>query len=93
MAYIDQYQLLSNELFVDRFAVALVKAAGNIYNEGAQVTAHAARAQLARQVAQSPQVYASQFALTGIAQGLTQASLDSDIDNSIASNWNMFAGA
>lgn len=87
--------------FQQRTAIAMNKAAGSIYNEGSGVTNHSARAAFAIKVSNGNYtlsaislavITASAIIAEAVVGTFGNAIADSDIDNSVASLWNMFAG-
>jgi hypothetical protein len=94
--------IAQSQSFQQRVNFSMNKAAAAIYNEGAGVTNHSARAAYAIKVANGnfnlgAAAMAVATAAAIVAEAVndgsqTNAILDADIDNSVASLWNMLAG-
>ncbi len=88
-----QYTLAQNQTFIERVTMAMMQAAIAIANESAAAANHALRARHAARVLNEPQHFAPGFAL-GVASNpaITAESTDSDIQFTVNSNWDAFAG-
>ncbi|MBP8291464.1 MAG: hypothetical protein KAX65_01750 [Caldilineaceae bacterium] len=93
MTLTEQYNLASNSDFIKRVTMAMINAAIAISNEGAGAANHALRARHAARVLNEPGNFAPGFAL-GVASNpvVTAESTDSDIQFTVNSNWDAFAG-
>lgn len=100
--YLQLATIAQSQTFLQRVNVSMNKAAGSIYNEGTGVPNHSARAAYAikvgngnfnLQAAGMAIVTAAAIVAEAVTDGsATNAILDADIDNSVASLWNMLAG-
>jgi hypothetical protein len=99
--YLQLAQIASTQEFQQRVSYAMGAAAGMIYNEGAGVANHSARAAFAIRVANGNYILSSAALAIITASAITasavpgvsgNAILDTDIANSVSSLWNMFAG-
>ncbi len=88
-----QYALAQDRTFVQRVTVAMIQAAIAIANESAAGQNHTLRARHAARVLNEPEHFAPGFAL-GVASNpaITAESTDSDIQFTVNSNWDAFAG-
>ncbi len=93
MSLTTQYALAQDRAFVQRVTVAMMQAAIAIANESASTANHALRARHAARVLNEPEHFAPGFAL-GVASNpaITAESSDSDIQFTVNSNWDAFAG-
>lgn len=100
--YLQLATIAQSQPFLQRVNISMNKASGAIYNEGAGVTNHSARAAYAIKVANGnfnlgaaamAIITASAIVAEAVTDGsATNAIADVDIDNSVASLWNMLAG-
>ena len=93
MTLATQYALARSPDFMARVAIAMIQAAIAISNESSAVNNHALRARHAARVLNEPEHFAPGFAL-GVASNpaITAESSDSDIQFTVNSNWDAFAG-
>ena len=95
MAYADNYAAAINPAFLQRVQESMISAAISISSEATSTANHSNRVVLARLVLQQPQNYVNQFALA-VAVNIPVTSVssvtDAQIDTSVASIWNGFAG-
>lgn len=93
MSFVEQMALAASPEFITRVAGAMVKSAIAVVNEAATTAYHATRAQWATQVLRDPEHYAKRVAC-GVAANpvITAASSDSDIEFTVNSIWDAYAG-
>jgi hypothetical protein len=93
MTFLAQSALANDEDFVARVTQAAVTAAKDIQAEAGDVAGHVKRTDYALQVLRSPQVFGPLFA-QGVATNpaITGASTDNDIQFTVNSLWNAYAG-
>lgn len=93
MALVDQYTLAQNTDFIHRVQMALVKSAIAVSSEAPETEYHRERAVWAAQVLHDPSHYALRAAC-GVTSNaaITAESLDSDIEFTVNSQWNAYAG-
>ncbi len=93
MSLETQYALAQDQTFVQRVTIAMMQAAIAVANESTAATNHALRARHAARVLNEPAHFAPGFAL-GVASNpaITAESTDSDIQFTVNSNWDAFAG-
>lgn len=93
MGLVAQYELAQQRDFIERVTIAMMQAAIAIANEGTETANHALRARHAARVLNEPEHFAPGFAL-GVASNpaITAESTDSDIQFTVNSNWDAFAG-
>lgn len=93
MAYIDQYTLAQDPTFRSRVEMAMIIAAIQISAEDPTTEYHQQRAQYAQACLANPVSCAANFAL-GVASNpvITAQSSDSDIQFTVNSQWNAYAG-
>ncbi len=88
-----QFALAQDQTFVQRVTVAMMQAAIAIANESAAAPNHALRARHAARVLNEPEHFAPGFALGVVSNAaITAESTDSDIQFTVNSNWDAFAG-
>lgn len=93
MSLATQYELAQDQTFVQRVTVAMIQAAIAIANESAAVPNHALRARHAARVLNEPEHFAPGFALGVVSNpAVTAESTDPDIQFTVNSNWDAFAG-
>lgn len=93
MSFLTQSALASDADFVARVTQAAVTAGKDIQAEPGDTVGHIKRTDYALQVLRSPQVFGPLFA-QGVASNpaITGASTDSDIQFTVNSLWNAYAG-
>lgn len=89
----DQLDLAQSPAFIARVQMALVKSAVAVSSEEQTTVYHETRAQWATQVLRDPEHYAARVAV-GVASNaaITADSSDSDIEFTVNSQWNAYAG-
>lgn len=94
MTFTEQQSLAVDAVFIGRVTQAAVKLAIQVYNEPPSADKHAARAGFAQNVLINSDHYGKLFA-RGVATNpsVTALSTDGDIEFTISSMWNAFAGA
>lgn len=93
MSFQEQVDLAESTSFVARVQMAMVKAALAVAAEDAATEHHATRSQWATQVLRDPAHYAARMAYGVAANGaVTTDSTDSDIEFTVNSIWNAYAG-
>lgn len=93
MSYIDVHNLSENGEFKVRLAAALVNYVQVIFNEAADVEAHAQRLDLAVKVLNAPKMYADRISLAAAAQFQGVAPDDASLDALVAAYWTKIAVA
>ena len=93
MSFAEQINLAITPAFVARVQAAMVKAAIAVSSEDPSTEAHSTRVQWATQVLRDPAHYAARMAF-GVAANpiITAESSDSDIEFTVNSVWNAYAG-
>ena len=93
MSFRDNTELAQFAPFVARVQAAMVKAAIAVSSEDPSTEAHSTRVQWATQVLRDPAHYAARMAF-GVAANpiITAESSDSDIEFTVNSVWNAYAG-
>jgi hypothetical protein len=93
MAFIDQYTLAMDQSFINRVQMAMVKSAISVCNESPAADYHQPRSAWATQVLRDPSFYAARVAF-GVTSNpvITAQSSDSDIEFTVNSDWNAYAG-
>lgn len=93
MTLYAQYNLAREPEFIASVTIAMIQAAIAIANESTATANHALRARHAARVLNEPTHFAPGFAL-GVASNpaITAESTDSDIQFTVNSNWDAFAG-
>lgn len=93
MSMETQYALAKQQTFVQKVTVAMIQAAIAIANESVATPNHDLRARHAARVLNEPEHFAPGFAL-GVASNpaIKAESTDSDIQFTVNSNWDAFAG-
>lgn len=94
MLFIDQFALAQDATFVMRVQMALVKSAIAVSAEDTTTPYHTERATWSAQVLRDSAHYAK-FVAYGVASSvaITADSTDNDIEFTINSQWNAYAGA
>ena len=93
MSFLVQSNLAKDADFVARVTHAAIKSAAAVQAEAANVVGHIKRTDFALQVLRSSQVYGplmAQGVVTNVA--ISAASTDNDIEFTVNSLWNAFAG-
>ncbi len=93
MSFLSQSNLIKDADFVARVTHAAIKSAVAVQAEAANTVGHTKRTDFALQVLHSSQVYGplmAQGVVTNVA--ITAASTDNDIEFTVNSLWNAFAG-
>jgi len=93
MALVDNYSYANNPIVVAQVTAAIYAAAANVYAESTAVTGHVNRALYATEVVNGrinlqPLIY-----LVVAFAALTPASTDTAVNNAVAAQWSLFAGA
>lgn len=93
-SYSQQATLAADPAFIERVKVAIVLRAVLIsHDETPQTSNFANRVRLANQVVLSPSSFATQFAVAVVTNtAIRSTSTDVQIDQEVASAWNVFAG-
>lgn len=93
MGFSEQHALATDEEFIKRVKMAMVKSAIYIANEDTATAGHAQRAQYAQAALANPESAARNMAY-GVASNavISAESSDSDIEFTINSVWNAYAG-
>lgn len=93
MAFLDQYTLANDAEFINRVEMAMVKSALAVCAESDTTPNHAARAQWGTQVLRDPNFYAGRV-VYGVTSNpvITAQSSDSDIEFTVNSDWDAYAG-
>lgn len=93
MAFLDQFQLAQDAAFVARVQMALAKSAIAVMAEDASTDYHAVRSIWAATVLRDLAHYGA-IAAYGVASNtaITVESSDSDIEFTVNSQWNAYAG-
>ena len=93
MNFAEQINLAMTPAFVARVQAAMVKSAIAVSSEDPETVGHATRTQWATQVLRDPAHYATRMAF-GVAANpvITVDSGDSDIEFTVNSVWNAYAG-
>lgn len=93
MSFREQFDLARNAVFIQRTQQAMVKAAINVVSESPEMPGHSTRAIWATQVLRDPEFYATKIAF-GVAANpaITLDSTDNDIEFTVNSTWNAYAG-
>lgn len=95
MTYLEDYASASDNDFIKRTAIAVLKAAQAIRNEDPETPYHLPRVRLAVNAANGADGVAKSFTrLLVIAADpkVTQASTDAEIDTGVSQVWNTVAG-
>lgn len=92
MSLQDQYAEAASPALQGRVQMAVSKTAQNVGTEDSSTPNDSMRKQLATNVARAPQQYAQPFTTIIVAQGVTGASTDADIENMVSACWNTMAG-
>ncbi|NBD36738.1 MAG: hypothetical protein GVY30_12180 [Chloroflexi bacterium] len=93
MSFLDQVALAENQEFVRRVQMAMVKSAVAVVAEDPATAHHATRAQWATQVLRDPEHYADRVAFGVVTNAsITAESTDNDIEFTVNSQWNAYAG-
>lgn len=93
MAILDSITLAADDVFQKKITHLVVKAAHAIMNEDSGTANHAARVTLAKQALAAPEVLGKRFAYGVVTNGaITAASTDSDLEFTVNSLWNSYAG-
>lgn len=88
----DQYAEASAPALQSRVQMAVAKTAQNVGTEDPATPNDAARKNLATNVSRAPTQYTQPFTTLIVAQGITSASSDADIENMVSACWNTMAG-
>jgi len=93
MGFSEQSELANSQAFVDRVKMAMVKCAISVANEDPATAYHAARVRYAQAALANPESVARCMAL-GVASNavISEQSSDGDIEFTVASTWNAYAG-
>ena len=93
MTFLDQHTLATDSDFVARVTQAAITAGKDIQAEAGNTAGHVKRTDYALQVLRSPHVFGPLFA-QGVASNpaITGASTDNDIQFTVNSLWNAYAG-
>ena len=93
MSFAEQFNLAMTPAFIARVQAAMVKSAIAVSSEDPETPAHATRVQWATQVLRDPTHYAARVAFGVTANPIiTAESSDSDIEFTVNSVWNAYAG-
>lgn len=92
MALIDDYAAAQDPRVIAQVTAAIYAEAQNVYVETG-VTNHAARAVFATKVVTGQQNFTPLILSACAFASLTSASSDTTVNNSVASLWNLWAGA
>ena len=93
MSFQEQVNLAMTPAFIARVQAAMVKSAIAVSSENPETPAHVTRVQWATQVLRDPMHYATRMAF-GVAANptITAESGDNDIEFTVNSVWNAYAG-
>lgn len=93
MAYIDQFGLSDDLQFRKRVEIAIVTVARDIASEAPATANHAARATLAKAVANNPVGFAALFAVgCAVQRADATPGTDADLFSAVSALWNLYAG-
>jgi hypothetical protein len=93
MALIDSINLAATAEFRNKVTLLVVKAAHAIMTEGSAVANHTERVNLAKRALVSPESVGVQFAYGVVTNAaITAESTDGDIEFTVNSMWNAYAG-
>ncbi len=92
MAYADNYETAASARFQQRVLMAVLKAAVAISSEATSTPDDANRKAYSKQALNNPQVVTVPWAQAMAAQGYSNTSADTDLDNGVSSIWNGFSG-
>lgn len=93
MGFSEQFSLSQDQAFIRRIQHTIVKTAVAVVSEAGTVNNHASRTTFATAVCRNPEAYANQYSQAVTTNGaITAASSDSDIEFTVNSMWDAFAG-
>ena len=93
MSFSEQVNLAMTPAFMQRVQGAIVKSAIAVSSEDPTTDAHTTRVQWAAQVLRDPAHYAARMAFGVVANpAITAVSTDADIEFTVNSVWNAYAG-
>lgn len=93
MSFADQYNLGRDVSFIAKVQMAIIKSAIAIRAEDPETADHAKRDILAKRVLEQPDNWAHNFALGVVSNAaITTEATDGDIEFTVNSIWNAYAG-